>query len=131
MSDNLWSIEADDDSVNEELAAELVADLQEAWQDKAVKEFPNVAPLRAHLRGNSKQEILDQAKAMSESLKSANPGPAVTGGSPALGGRHPGDTYYGIEQAQDDIRRGVDRSVVFEKHLRQKYADAGIPYPSD
>jgi hypothetical protein len=115
--------------VNEAVAAELVADLQEAWQDKAAKEVPEAAHLKKHWHGNSKQEVLAQAKAMAESLKEATPSPSVTGGSPAIGNYHPGQEDE-LTEAREAARQNPS-DANYSRYLRAKFADAGVPYPYD
>jgi hypothetical protein len=124
-----WNSESAESLIDAEVAGELISDLQEAWQDKAVKEYPNVAPLRKHLHGNSKQEVMEQAKSMSESLKNVTPSPAasVTGGSPALGDYQPGDE---VSEAREAVRRNPSNQN-WSRYLRAKHAEAGISYPGD
>jgi hypothetical protein len=135
VSDDFWtqaaqeptdSNDTDDSLIEQQLAADLINDLQEAWADKAVKQYPNVAPLRAHLRGNSKEEVLAQAKSMSESLKEANPGPAMTGGSPALPPL-PTDEEELAEIRQRAARTHSERD--YSAYLRKKFEMAGVEYP--
>jgi hypothetical protein len=131
MSSFDWNSESAESLIDAEVAGELISDLQEAWQDKAVKEYPNVAPLRAHLHGNTKQEVLEQAKSMSESLKNATPSPAatVTGGSPALPSSMVGEEDE-IAMLRENVKRNPSNQN-WSAYLRAKHAKAGIAYPGD
>jgi len=122
MSENYFT----DEQVDQAVAAELIEDLQEAWQDKAAKQVPEAAHLKRHWHGNTKQEVLDQAKAMAEDLKEAAPSPSVTGGSPSLDAYHPGDPEQETAELQRRIQRGDE--AAFSEWLRGKYHSADMPY---
>jgi len=130
MSNFDWNDETpqtDGQLIEQQVAAEMIEDLQEAWQAKAAAQFPDAAHLSKHWRGNTKQEVLEQAKAMSESLKQANPGPSVTGGSPALGDYHPGDTDE-VSAAMEAARRNPTSNKAWSDLLRAKAHAAGVAY---
>jgi len=107
--------------------AELQQERLENWRNEAIAQYPAVASLREYLTAETKGKTLELAKDLAEKLgrgQTPTPGAAVGGGSPAIG-RHPGDQEYTQERAMEDIRNGVDRELVFQNRLAQKFHDTG------
>jgi len=128
----------------EAFLADLMAERVEAWRDKAVQEYPTVAPLREYLTANTRAETLALAKDLAEKLggtttpseeattvtntpEPTTPSPSVTGGSPALPPA-PSDDEELAELRQRAARTHSDAD--YSAYLQKKFAMEGMEYPS-
>lgn len=110
----------------------------EDWRDKAIKDYPNVAPLREYLTANTKAGVLELAKDLSEKLGGTTPseeapvntptpttsppapGPSVPGGSPALPA-----TSEDAEAELAELRKEVRRTGNWAPYLKRSRELAG------
>jgi len=127
----------------EAFLADLMTERVEAWRDKAIQEYPTVAPLREYLTANTRAETLALAKDLAEKLggtppseeaptvtntpEPTTPSPSVTGGSPALPPASSDDEEL-AELRQRAARTHSDAD--YSQYLQKKFAMEGMEYPS-
>jgi hypothetical protein len=86
-------------------AESIMNDALEHWRSEAIRQYPNVEPLREYLTEQSKEKVLELAKDLSSKLPSS--GPHIPAGSPALGsGPARGDEILAEAQVVESPRGG-------------------------